>query len=251
MKKVLFTLAALLSLGFAANAGNLHPGEYLPDAPTIVFGDLEGNEISEITLAPGESQELSFILKQMNSTMISGFGIQWRMFDANHNPINYAADAVVQCEKVYGSRTKFWFNPVGIGTNDASQGGYNGVSLANATPYDNVYRILATNTVENMIFFAETEDGQPTCPAVFGHYTVKVADGWTDDFATFELDTNYSLFNSCPDYDPNDYWESVYPADLDMKLTIKNANATPPTPAQVADPVVTFTEDRYPRYRRE
>jgi len=243
MKKVLFTLAALLSLGFAANAGNLHPGEYLPDAPTIVFGDLEGNEISEITLAPGESQELSFILKQMNSTMISGFGIQWRMFDANHNPINYAADAVVQCAKVYGSRTKFWFNPVGIGTNDPNQGGYNGVSLANATPYDNVYRILATNTVENMIFFAETEDGQPTCPAVFGHYTVKVADGWTDDFATFELDTNYSLFNSCPDYDPNDYWESVYPADLDMKLTIKNANATPPTPAQVADPVVTFTED--------
>ena len=230
MKKILFTLAALLSLGLAANAGNLHPGEYLPDAPTIVFGDLDGNELSEISLNPGESVELSFILKQMNSTMISGFGIQWRMFDANHNPINYAADAMVQCEKVYGSRTKFWFNPVGIGTNDPSQGGYNGVSLANATPYDNIYRILATNTVENMIFFAETEDGQPTCPAVFGHYTIKVADDWAEEFATFELDTDYSLFNSCPDYNPGDYWESVYPADLDMKLTIKNAAFVPPTP---------------------
>ena len=228
MKKILFTLAALLSLGFAAQADNLYPGQYMNDGPTILYGDANGEAITEIALNPGESVELSFILAQMNCTMISGFGVQWRMFDVNHNPINYAADAMVQCAKVYGSRTKFWFNPVGIGTNDPNQGGYNGVSLANSTPYDNIYRILATNTVENMIFFAEDEDGNPTCPAVFGKYTIKVAEDWAEEFATLELDQEYSLFNQCPDYDAGVYWEAMC-ADPQV-LTIKNAAFVPPTP---------------------
>ena len=241
MKKFLFTLAALLSLGFAAQADNMYPGQYLNDGPTIVYGDIDGNEITEVTVTPGgDGVELSLILKQMNCTMISGFGAQWRMYDASHNGINYATTAMVQCAKVYGTRTKFWFNPVGIGTNDPDQGGYNGVSLANSTPYDNVYRILATNTVENMIFFVEDLDGNPTCPAVFGNFTVKATADWEEDFATFELDQEYSLFNQCPDYDPNDYWEARC-ADPQV-LTIRNANATP-APTKVADPVVSFVED--------
>ena len=221
MKNLLLTLLALLSIGIMANADNLYPGQYLNDGPTIVYGDIDGNEISEITLNPGESVELSLILKQMNCALISGFGIQWRMYDVDHAPIYYASDAMVKCDKVYGNRTKFWFNPVGIGTNDASQGGYNGVSLAASTPYDNVYRILGVNTAENMIFFDVDENGNPTCPAVFGHFTIKVDESWGQEFATFELDTDYSLFYSCPNYNPDEYWESKIASP--QVLTIKNA----------------------------
>ena len=58
MKNLLLTLLALLSIGIMANADNLYPGQYLNDGPTIVYGDIDGNEISEITLIP--ASPLSF-----------------------------------------------------------------------------------------------------------------------------------------------------------------------------------------------
>ena len=197
MKKVLFTLAALFAFGLTASAEQVDLGGI---GPNIGIGTDANNLVTEVELAPGESVELGLVLLDI-------------------------------CPKIYGGRVKGWLNPVGIGTSDENAGGFDGVSLANDTPYDNIYRILGTNTKYNMVFFQNDGDGNPTCPAVFAKFTIKVAEDWADEFATFELDNEYTLWNQCPEEDPAVFEEAK--TQNPCILTIKNANYVPPTP----DPV--------------
>ncbi len=228
MKKVLFTLAALFAFGLTASAEQVDLGGI---GPNIGIGTDANNLVTEVELAPGESVELGLVLLDMPQAMVSGFQMQFRMFDANHEFINYATDGMVICPKLYGGRVKGWLNPVGIGTSDENAGGFDGVSLANDTPYDNIYRILGTNTKYNMVFFQSDADGNPTCPAVFAKFTIKVAEDWAEEFATFELDNEYTLWNQCPEEDPAVFEEAKTQNPCILK--IKNANYVPPTP----DPV--------------
>ena len=224
MKKVLFTLATL----FAFTAFAQTPQDFGGVGPEVGIGDMEGNEITELSLVPGESVECTMILKTMPLYMVSGFQLQWRMFDVNHEYLNYATDAMVICPKVYGGRVKGWFQGIGIGTSDESAGGFDGVSLGNEIPYDNIYRIMGTNTKYNMVFFQEDADGNPTCPAVFGKFTIQANADWAEEFATFEFDTEYTIWNQCPGDDPSVFEEAH--TQVPFILTIKNANYVPPTP---------------------
>ena len=113
MKKVLFTLATLFASMTMFAQGQATP--FCGVAPVIVFGDADGNEISEVTVTPGVDLECSFILKSIADEVyvVSGFQTQWKMFDANHADINYDNGAgIVQLAKVYGGRVKSWLNPV-------------------------------------------------------------------------------------------------------------------------------------------
>ena len=239
MKKVLFTLATLFACMTMFAQGQATP--FCGVAPVIVFGDADGNEITEVTVTPGVDVECSFILKSMADEvyMVSGFQTQWKMFDASHANIDFATDAKVFCPKVYGGRVKGWLNPVGIGTSDESAGGFDGVSLANEVPYANVYRVMGTNTKYNMVFFHDDADGNPTCPAVFGKFTIRTSEDWADEYATFEFDKAYTLWNQCPGDDPNVFEEASNTEDC--VLMIKNANYV--APVTLADPVIAFAEE--------
>ena len=240
MKKVLFTLATLFASMTMFAQGQATP--FCGVAPVIVFGDADGNEISEVTVTPGVDLECSFILKSIADEVyvVSGFQTQWKMFDASHANIDYDNGAgIVQLAKVYGGRVKSWLNPVGIGTSDENAGGFDGVSLANEIPYANVYRVMGTNTKYNRVFFHDDADGNPTCPAVFGKFTIRTSADWAEEYATLEFDKAYTLWNQCPVDDPTVFEEARNTEDCILK--IKNANYVAPT--TLADPVIAFAEE--------
>ena len=231
MKKFLFTLAALCAFG-AANA------EQAPDMGFRLNGEL----INEVTLAPGESVEVTVTIEQMYMTMVSGMQAQWRMYDVDHNAILYTNTDKAYPDKVYGSRVKEWFKGIEAGTSDETVGGFDGVSIGCAMPGQgelaNNYRIMATNTKYNMCFFRYDANDNELFAQNIGVFTMKASENWTEEFATFELDLNYTLWNQCPDYDYN-VFEEAAPTEP-MILTVKNANFTPAVPDEVADPVITF-----------
>ena len=233
MKKYLFTLAALCAFGFAS-AGEMPQSQPCPD---LAF-TLNNEAVTEVTMAPGESLEVTLTIMEMYMPMYSGCQLQWRMYDVDHNNINYTETNKVAPGKVYGSRVKTWYEGVEYGTSAVTPG----VGTATATPYDNVYRIMITNSVDNMSFFREDLDGNPTGPQNFGHFTLVASENWNEEFATFELDTDYSLWNQCPDFDPNDFEQAKYTwngNNYSMVLKVKNANFQQQD--EVADPVITFS----------
>ena len=221
MKKVLFTLAALCAFGFAS----------AEVAPELGFrSDVENEAITEVTMNPGESLQVKVSIESMAMAMVSGMQGQWRMFDAQHNPINYDITNKVAPGKVYGGRVKTWFEGIEAGTSNEAVGGFDGVSIATAMPYDNIYRIMATNTKYNMCFFRWADDAETieNCPMNIGHFTLVASADWDEEFATMELDLDYTLWNQCPGYDPSVFEEAVNTNPMILK--IKNGAFVTPTP---------------------
>ena len=235
MKKFLFTLAALCAFGFA-NAEMLPQSEPAPDLGFRLNGEL----INEVTLAPGESVEVTLTIEKMYLTMASGVQLQWRMYDAEHNAILYTNTDKVNPVKVYGNRPKTWFKSIDHGTSTYNDG----LNIGSATPGQgdlaNNYRIMATNTQSNMCFFRFDENDNEMFAQNIGVFTMQASENWDEEFATFELDKTYALWNVCPDYDYNVFEEARYADDYEMILKVKNANYTPAQPDEVADPVITF-----------
>ena len=220
MKKILFTLAALFAFG-AANA---------EQAPDLIF-TMNGEAINEVTMAPGDQLEVTVTIERMYMTMVSGMQAQWRMFDAEHAPILYDNTSKVNPSKVYGGRVKEWFKGIEAGTSDESVGGFDGVSIGSAMPGQgddaNKYRIMATNTKYNMCFFRYDANDNELFNQNIGVFTLVANENWDEEFATFELDLNYTLWNQCPDYDYN-VFEEAAPTEP-VILTIKNSAYEEPT----------------------
>ena len=224
MKKILFTLAALFAFG-AANA---------EQAPDLIF-TLNGEAINEVTMAPGDQLEVTVTIERMYMTMVSGMQAQWRMFDAEHAPILYDNTSKVNPGKVYGGRVKEWFKGIEAGTSDESVGGFDGVSIGCAMPGQgddgNKYRIMATNVKYNMCFFRYDDAGNELFNQNIGVFTLVANENWDEEFATFELDLDYTLWNQCPDYDYTVFEESA-PTEP-VILTIKNSAYEEPIPEPV------------------
>ena len=219
MKKLLFTLAALCAFSIAGAY------EWSQPAPTMGFM-IDGEYVTEITLNPGESQEVDIAIVQMFQPMVSGMQAQWRMYDVNHANINYDVTNKVAPGKVYGSRVKTWFQGIDAGTGDESVGGFPGIGVATAMPYENIYRIMITNTANNMCFFRYDADGNERFNQRIGHFTLIASPDWNEEFATMELDLNYTLFNQCPGLDPNVFEEAR--TDQPMILKINNGDLITP-----------------------
>ena len=227
MKKILFTLAALCAFGFA---GAQQQPQSQP-APELGFR-LNGEAINEVTMAPGDQLEVTITIEKMYMTMVSGMQAQWRMFDAEHAPILYDNTSKVNPGKVYGSRVKNWFNAIDHGTSAYNEG----LNIGSATPGQgddaNKYRIMATNTQTNMSFFRYDDvTGEEMFAQNIGVFTLVANENWDEEFATFELDLDYTLWNQCPDYDYNVFEEAWN--TIPMILTIKNSAYEEPIPEPV------------------
>ena len=221
MKKFLFTLAALCTFGLAC----------AEPAPVMGFRNADNEQITEISLAPGESMELKIAIMEMSMNMVSGVQAQWRMFDAEHNNIDYAITNKANPKKAYGPAfAATWFDAIEYGT---AEMGMPGLAIGKATPKENIYRILATNTEYNMCFFKiDPFDGvTERCPQNIGKFTMAASPEWDEEFATFELDLEYTLWNQCPGMDPA-VFEEAWNTEP-MILTVKNANFVPPTPEPI------------------
>ena len=221
MKKFLFTLAALCTFGLAC----------AEPAPVMGFRNADNEQITEISLAPGESMEVKIAIMEMSMNMVSGVQAQWRMFDAEHNNIDYAITNKANPKKAYGPAfAATWFDAIEYGT---AEMGMPGLAIGKATPKENIYRILATNTEYNMCFFKiDPFDGvTESCPQNIGKFTMAASPEWDEEFATFELDLEYTLWNQCPGMDPA-VFEEAWNTEP-MILTVKNANFVPPTPEPI------------------
>ena len=195
MKKFLFTLCAVL-VGFAANA----------DGVQLRLVDNSGNPCNEIHAKAGDKINMHIEL-----TAIDGYcsGAQMQYFMKGVDGTAYdTEDGPVVIAKVGGS----YIRPEGMSK-------LNGNATANnLNPVDgpNAYRVVCTNTTYNVFWMegiqnfanflgedvsALLEDYDPPfTEAMFTKgnvftFRVQVNDGWTEEYATFEFDSDFSKFS--------------------------------------------------------
>ena len=228
MKKFLFTLATVLAFSLIAEAQN-------KPAPVLAFGTDANTLITEIELAPGQtSGEIHVVLVEMEETVVQGLQIQWLMKDVNGE----LTESVI-CPKVYGGRTKFWAQGENISTANEAVGGMAGNSLACANPFFATWRWVGTNTSSNQFWFNTDNDGNPICPICVGVFKIQVPEDWAEEYVTFELDRDYTLYNQTPSDEPGDQVNNyeVQPTNP-MILKIKNANYTAPEDQDLTGEIV-------------
>ena len=186
MKKIFITLAALCAFGFAG-AQQLYPA---PDFGFRINGEL----VNEITLAPGESQEVNLTIEKMYTTVVRSFQAQWKMFDVNHDNIDYNVTNKVAPGRVYGSNAEYWIEAIEAGTGNPDVGGFEGNQILPGMPYGNIYRIMAVNHDYNMCFFRYDDDDNELIAQNIAHLTLVASPDWNEEYATFELDVNYTYW---------------------------------------------------------
>ena len=212
MKKVLFTLA-LAAFGLIAGAQG-------KPAPVLAFGTDANNLITEVELAPGENTEVQVILVEQQEAVVMGFQMQWKMYDANHE-----LTEAVTCPDIIPDDPDFpmgysWALAMNLSTASAAQGGVPGNALGFAYPEPATWRWVGTNTSRNQ-FWWPRQSFVP--PIAVGKIAIQVPADWAEEYATFELDKEYTLFNQTPETTPASQQNyEVQPAD-DMILKIKNS----------------------------
>ena len=184
--------------------------------PFLVFGDEAGNPINEITLAPGEERNIQVILYKHPEAITRAFQAQWLMYGSNHEKT-----AEVTCKK----DSDEWIFPLGLSTMNKSEGGMYGNFLNSRESEPSLWRCIAANIKNNQFWYPRDKFTTPTAVAEF---TIVAASNWSDSFATFELDTQYTEFALATDPDAR---QTIEKCDYDMVLTIKNSspNAKPVT----------------------
>ena len=232
MKKVLFTLATLFAFGLTVNA------QQFP-APKLAFGTDASNLITEIEVTPGESVELKVVRVEQQELVVQGFAIQWKMF----NSVGQPETEFVTCPKIYGGRTKTWTLAEGCSTATEAIGGVLGNSLASQILEGYIYRWVGTNTSSNQFWWKDDGNGNDYMPDVVGTFTVKTAENWDDDYATFEFDLAYGIYNQTPDDTPASTQGYEVRTANDEPMVLKIINKNKQTPVTVADPVITFAEE--------
>ena len=212
MKKVLFTLA-LAAFGLIAGAQG-------KPAPVLAFGTDAENLITEIELAPGETQEVQVILVEQQEAVVMGFQMQWKMFNANHELTEDVVCPIIYPDDPDDPMEYYWAMPMNLSTAVTAEGGLKGNALGIANPEFATWRWVGTNTSRNQFWYPR---GANVPPIAVGAFSIQVPADWAEEFATFELDKEYTLFNQTPETTPASTQNyEVQPAD-DMILKIKNS----------------------------
>ena len=183
------------------------------DSPLLAFGNEAGKVINEITLAPGETQRLKIILVEHREAITNAFQIFLKMFDSSHN-----ATKDVNCWFNY--RANRWFTPLNLSTDDPSKGGIEGNQCESANPATNDWRAIGFNPSKNYIWYPRD---QFKAPIPIAEFIIQASQDWSDDFATFEVDKDNTMFVQTPNTkDPslNQYEQKCY---FDMVLTIRRS----------------------------
>ena len=185
------------------------------NAPVLVFGDANGKQINEISLAPGEKQTVKIILQEHPKPLTKGIQVQWTMFDSSHNP----TDAITCVER---PRTNEWITPLNLSSTNESQGGLEGnVSSSNRNQSTN-WRWIGYNNRINQFWYPRD---QFTPPIAVAEFTIQAPSDWKDKFATLELDREWSMFVESDVTTIGDTSQYKEYCEYDMKLTIRNKKA--------------------------
>ena len=186
------------------------------DSPQLVFGDLQGNPINEIILAPGEQQTIRVILFYHPEDITMGFLAQWTMFDSNHKPTGDVICTAISPDD------ENWLSPLGLSTQDISAGGTKGNELRSNNPQPGLWVCLGNNNDNNQ-FWSPSDEFYP--PVAVAEFNIKAPDDWKDEFATFELDTEQTEFIMASETDADIFEAYEAMCDYNMALTIRNKNA--------------------------
>lgn len=210
MKKSLSFLMALIATALAANAS----------APVLAFSE------SEIWLAPGESKEVHIVLQSMDETVKAG-QIGLNVYD----PTRILDNGVV-LDDCYGENQ--WFFPEGPSSPEITYGN----SCRSNNTQMGVYTMVFMNLRTNFYWPLESFTG----PVNVFAFTVHATESWNDQYATIELDRNWSsLVTPSGTYDYTDHF--IEP----MILTVKNKAAdwpvtpTPDITTETTDDAVIVT----------
>ena len=231
MKKFLFTLCAVL-VGLTASA-NAHY--------TLGWADADGNPVTEITAAPGTEVTVHLQLLALDQ-ICKGHQMEFIITDAEGARINNDGVVALKGVKPNPFSAAKYFTPEGMATfgANASAESLNGDGEIN-------YRILGSNTTDNMFFVpaeaAAAQYGMSVDDIVayygaavqFGNIygmTITIGEGWDEDFATLALTQAYTKLAIEPITEQK--------LDADLTLKINNANATPVV--TLAEPVISFEQ---------
>ena len=217
MKKVLFTLAAM-AFGLIASAQD-------KPAPVLAFADQDENLIEEVSLAPGEQATVKVILTEQQEVVVMGFQMQWKTYNAAHE---VTTDVI--CPSVIPDDPDFpmeynWAAPLGLSTASAANGGVPGNALGFANPEPGVWRWVGTNTSRNQFWWPR---GNFMPPIAVGMIAIQAPAEWTEEFATFELDLDYTLYNQTYETTPASQLNYEARPTAPMVLKLKNTAFVPP-----------------------
>ena len=144
-----------------------------PDAPILVFNDDAGNQINEISLAPGEQKKITVVLADHPEAITQNFLAQWSVYDSNHQLTNG-----ITC--VMDADSKKWLNPLCLSTTDESVGGMSGNDLNSARVNNGVWRCMGKNP--NVQFLYPRDMYIPPVPVA--EFVLMASSDWADKYAT-------------------------------------------------------------------
>ncbi len=191
------------------------------NAPILVFNDDAGNQINEISLAPGEQKKITVVLADHPEAITQNFLAQWSVYDSNHQLTNG-----ITC--VLDADSKKWLNPLCLSTTDESVGGMSGNDLNSARVSNGVWRCMGKNP--NGQFWYPRDMYIPPVPVA--EFVLMASSDWTDKYATVELDNNVTKFVLTTETGTPAANGTTVKCNYSMKLTVNNANADNVTPPQ-------------------
>ncbi len=191
------------------------------NAPILVFSDDAGNQINEISLAPGEQKKITVVLSDHPEAITQNFLAQWSVYDSNHQLTNG-----ISC--VMDSDGKKWLNPLCLSTTNDSVGGMSGNDLNSARVSNGVWRCMGKNP--NGQFWYPRDMYIPPVPVA--EFVLIASSDWKDKYATFELDNNVTKFVMTSEIGTPAANGNTVTCNYSMKLTVNNAKADNVTPPQ-------------------
>lgn len=191
------------------------------NAPILVFNDDAGNQINEISLAPGEQKKITVVLSDHPEAITQNFLAQWSVYDSNHQLTNG-----ITC--VLDADSKKWLNPLCLSTTDESVGGMSGNDLNSARVSNGVWRCMGKNP--NGQFWYPRDMYIPPVPVA--EFVLMASSDWTDKYATVELDNNVTKFVMTTETGTPAANGTTVKCNYSMKLTVNNAKADNVTPPQ-------------------
>lgn len=181
--------------------------------PVLAFGDENGKQINEISLAPGQKKKVQIILTEHPESFTRAFQAQWIMYDSKHKPTGG-----ITCEE--DPSTKKWFFPLNLSTSAESQGGMKGNTTSSARFQSSNWRCVAYNSLGKLYWHPR---GEFTTPIAVAEFTIQAPSDWNDAYATIEIDPKKTQFVLTADTTPFSNGYEVY-LDYTLVLTVKNKN---------------------------
>lgn len=175
MKRLLLTVLTAMAAILPAVAG----------APVLAFSE------SEILLSPGEAHEVFIVLQSLDESF-QAMQFQFIMYDASHNPI----DGPVRLDSCYDvdNDGNGFFHAENISSTAFTPGNRMSALGHTETGYYSFIALGAYDDSYNILPYWDVTD--VTGPMNVFAFTVIADESWNEEFATFELDLDFTKFSN-------------------------------------------------------